>query len=330
MESTEYHPFVSVVIPTFNRGYHLSKTIDSLFRQDYPKDRYEIIVVDNSSTDNTAEIISRLKESAPVEISYVIKEPAGPGPARNLGVSLSKGEILAFIDSDCIADARWLSEGGRKIRGDIGFVQGKTLPDPTVPWGIFSRSVIIERESFIYECCNIFYKKEAFLSVGGFSDVYYSVEAAARGKRYLGGEDLDLAHRVLRLGWKSAFSENAVVYHEVTKQTKWRWLVETQYLIWPLMAKRFPEIRRHFFLSHFLSRTRFLFAFAVAAIVGGFYHRAFLLLGIPYLVECSLSQPTVFWKGPLRIFRTLACFPRDAAAFIVLFWASIRHRTLLL
>ncbi len=96
---------ISVVIPVFNAGRYLEQVIDSLELQDYDRDRFEIIMVDNNSTDDSTAIIGRhpaiklLQE--PTQSSYA---------ARNLGINSSVGEIIAFTDSDCMPQKDWLSK----------------------------------------------------------------------------------------------------------------------------------------------------------------------------------------------------------------------------
>lgn len=324
-------PLVSIVIPTFNRRHYLTRTIPSLFAQEYPKDRYEIIIVDNGSTDDTAGLVRDLQPQAPCPLRYVLKDcPAGPGPARNLGVAKASGTVIAFIDSDCEASPGWLREGTALLHDTVGLVQGRTLPDPKAPWEILSRSVTIEQHNHIYECCNIFYRREALEAVGGFLSIFSSESAGNRESYVLGGEDTDLAYRVMRSGWRPAFAAAALVFHEVTTMPPWRWMIETRFSRWPLMVKLFPEMRDHFFLRYFMNRSRFWFFLALLSIIAGrLGHPIFLLGTLPYVADCA-SHPTVFWRGVKRPFRFLACLPRDLAAFIILALWSVKERTLVL
>jgi glycosyltransferase involved in cell wall biosynthesis len=87
-------PRVSVIIPTYNRAHLIGQAIDSLLAQTYHD--FEVIVVDDGSTDNTQAVLSRYGD----RITYIFQKNAGPSAARNTGIRASKGELLAFLDSD--------------------------------------------------------------------------------------------------------------------------------------------------------------------------------------------------------------------------------------
>jgi glycosyltransferase involved in cell wall biosynthesis len=113
-------PSVSVIIPTYNNGNFIKDALESLFNQTYPEELIEIIVVDDGSTDDTNRILGRYKE----KIIYVYKENKGVASARNLGISLSKNEIITFLDSDDIWHEERLLRVVEKFnkRQDIGIV----------------------------------------------------------------------------------------------------------------------------------------------------------------------------------------------------------------
>ena len=101
----------SVVIPTRNRLELLRDALRGLAAQTLPASEFEVVVVDNGSTDGTFESLSAESEDYPYALN-VIKNPdceRGPAPARNLGVREAKGQIIAFLDSDCRPDVDWLS-----------------------------------------------------------------------------------------------------------------------------------------------------------------------------------------------------------------------------
>lgn len=102
--------FFSIIIPTFNRGYLIKNTINSLLKQDYTN--YEIVVVDDGSTDNTKEIVDSLKND---KINYFFKKNGERGAARNYGLYKSRGNYINFFDSDDEAMPNHLSTANNLI-----------------------------------------------------------------------------------------------------------------------------------------------------------------------------------------------------------------------
>jgi len=89
-------PLVSVIVPTYNHGSFIGPALESLFRQIYPEEKREIIIVDDGSTDNTPELLKKFGQ----EIFYIRQQHRGIASARNAGISRAKGEIITFLDSD--------------------------------------------------------------------------------------------------------------------------------------------------------------------------------------------------------------------------------------
>lgn len=100
----------SIIVPTYNRAGLISKTLMSLLNQEYKN--YEVIVVDDGSTDNTEEVVSQIKDE---RLRYVKRENAERAAARNFGAAISKGDYLNFFDSDDLANANHLSEALKLI-----------------------------------------------------------------------------------------------------------------------------------------------------------------------------------------------------------------------
>lgn len=101
------NPKVSVIIPAYNAEKTLIKCLNSVLKQNYKN--YEVIVVDNSSTDKTKEIIKEFQKKNK-EIRYIFESKKGRGVARNAGIKKAKGEIIAMTDSDCIVPENWIEE----------------------------------------------------------------------------------------------------------------------------------------------------------------------------------------------------------------------------
>ena len=112
-KSVEYKPqkfLVSVIIPVYNDAVRLERCLQALAQQSYPN--YEVIVVDNGSTDADVEQVCKPFS----RVRFAREEKAGSYAARNKGLSLAKGEVIAFTDSDCIPAADWLGAGVARVK----------------------------------------------------------------------------------------------------------------------------------------------------------------------------------------------------------------------
>ena len=201
---------VSVVIPTYNRKETLKQTLDALFSQSYPKDKYEIIAVDDGSTDGTKEMIDEIINKSLCKIIYIRQKNQGPAVARNKGIKSSEGEIILFTDDDCVPERDWISKHVRWYEKDVVGVGGllisknETLLDKMDYYRY--KAQYIDRK-LVYNptligTANCSYKREILAEVGGFDESF----------PFPGGEDGDLATRILRLG-KTVIDPNIIVYH---------------------------------------------------------------------------------------------------------------------
>ena len=108
-EIEDERPMVSVVIPAYNDPDGVSTTLESVLDQSYPDDRYEIIVTDNGSTDNTRETVRSYCEKYPGRVSLVVEDQIqSPAAARNKGIEHASGSVFAFIDADMTVEETWL------------------------------------------------------------------------------------------------------------------------------------------------------------------------------------------------------------------------------
>ena len=315
----------SVIIPAYGRPDLLRKAVRSALAQDFPADQYEVIVVDSSRDDRNAELVTELQRDAHCSLRLFRKQPEGPGPSRNLGAKEARGQYLAFLDSDCQATPEWLRNGVAAFDDGVGLVQGRTIPEQGVPHSVFNRALEVYQESCFYETANIFYLRSAFEQAGGFlADTKGTSE-----KFVVGGEDVDLAWKVKRAGWKSRFAESALVMHALLPIPMWRWFFETRMSTVPLVISWYPELRGYFYARYFFDRTQALLTLGVLGVLLAFLTPFTLLLLVPYVWH-RVAQPSQTLKGPARLARALLYFPRDLATMGALLVGSIRYRALLL
>lgn len=201
-------PFVSVIVPTYNRKAWLKECLDSLLTQTYPKHKYEILIVDDGSSDGTKELFSNY-----TSITILSQKNQGPAAARNLGLSAAQGELIAFTDDDCIPSKDWIEQGITALhQKKLDGIEGLTTTDKEK---ISPLSVI----TYTYHgggfmTCNCFYTRKALDAVGGFS--------AQSNMRFR--EDTDLAWRIMDAGFQIGFDERPRVFHRVVKLTPWQYV----------------------------------------------------------------------------------------------------------
>ncbi len=109
----------SVIVPTYNRLDELRELLPSLEKQTFSRERFEVIIVDDGSSDHTESYIREKQEEGGLKLSFFRQDHKGPGPARNKGMQQAKGEYYVFIDSDCIADANWLRAYDEALREPV-------------------------------------------------------------------------------------------------------------------------------------------------------------------------------------------------------------------
>lgn len=203
--SGELLPYVSIVIPVFNEEQYLPSCLTSLMSLSYPKDRHEIILIDNGSTDRTLEIAREFSE-----ISILVKENVKVGAVRNYGVQKAKGSIIAFLDSDCVVSQEWLTAGIRKlINNPDSVVGGRYLlrDDPSwleKYWILISQNRTVAQVSLLGGC--IFIPKQIFQDIGGFDEHLNAGEdgdLTVRLKKEHFNVEIDRSLDVIHLGYPS-------------------------------------------------------------------------------------------------------------------------------
>ena len=173
----QYSHFVSVIIPVFNDSEGLQKCLEALENQTYPQDLYEVIVVDNGSDESIEGIVNQFKR-----VLATYESTPGSYAARNKGISLAKGEVLAFTDSDCIPAYNWLETGVQNLLSvpNCGLVAGKInmfFKDPAYPTAVelYDSITYLDQKRYVEEykfgaTANLFTSKKVFQKVGLFND----------------------------------------------------------------------------------------------------------------------------------------------------------------
>src|SRR3954469_25005791 len=198
---------VSVVVATRDRAAMLEALLDSLALQSFDSSRFEVIVVDDGSTDQTPELLQGMAKRAGYKLRVLRGTGNGPAVARNRGWPEASAPLVAFTDDDCVATPDWLAElvEAARDRGET-IVPGRPelAPGDDAKVGPFSRVLVIPEPNPYYATCNILYPRVLLESLNGFDEGYA-----------LSGEDADLAWRAKEGGARSKFAHDAVVHHAV-------------------------------------------------------------------------------------------------------------------
>ncbi len=280
-------PEVSVVMPTYRRPGKLAGVFAALTAQSLSPERFEVVVIDNCSEDDTAATLRSLAARAPFPVQLLTTTTnRGPAPARNIGWRDAKAPVIAFLDDDCLPEPDWLASGLAALQGapDLGVVQGRVRAprdfDPDA-MGTWYHCQIIDAPTPYFEACNIFYRREALEDCGGFDE-------------RIGWwcEDTSLGWQVLEAGWARGFAAEAVVEHEVQPRG-WRWYFRNGLLEGNTvkMAGAHPGFRAAAFWRPWAYRREDAgFVLALGALVVALRFRPALLVALPYL----------WWRRPVR------------------------------
>jgi MoaA/NifB/PqqE/SkfB family radical SAM enzyme/glycosyltransferase involved in cell wall biosynthesis len=202
---------ISVIIPSYNRKDKLKACLDSLSAQAYPAGSFEVIVIDDGSTDGTREMLEALTR-ANAGVRFAAQQHKGPAAARNLGARLARSGVIGFTDDDCIVDRAWISKMVEAHRQDprCAAVGGSTEVDPGnmqaqvsqfLSDGAIQTRINGSVETIFFPTCNVSIKKEFFGK--GFNE-HFPLPA---------GEDLDFFWTLFKAGGAFAYRKDIKVFH---------------------------------------------------------------------------------------------------------------------
>ncbi len=203
MNLPNVNPKVSVIIPVFNEEKYIQKTLNAIIAQDYKN--YELIIVNNASTDATDSIIKYFIQSVPTSISiiYQTEYRQGTNYARECGRRLATGDIIAMLDADCIPDYFWVSNGAKKLQTNntVAATGAYYYYDASIVLRLFSlisqlvifkfvnRVIQINKKGAILIGGNAFINANLLQQIGGFNTnlTFY-------------GDDIDIAIKLSNYG----------------------------------------------------------------------------------------------------------------------------------
>jgi glycosyltransferase involved in cell wall biosynthesis len=233
-------PSVSVIIPTYRRARWLRETLQTLVTQDYPADRWELVIVDNNSPDETKAVVAEFA-AAPKAPRHVLETRQGANFARNRGVNESTGEIVVFGDDDILVGTDWLRQMVAPFEADaagrIAAVGGEVVPvfpEGCPDWvrGFHGPQALRPdagptRDGQVPMSANLAFRREALVGVGLF-DTSVTREG---GKQFSSDENV-LTRKLRAAGREIWFAPAAVARHQM-----------------PAARTTFAYVRRHAFDS---------------------------------------------------------------------------------
>jgi glycosyltransferase involved in cell wall biosynthesis len=193
----------SIVIPTYNRKSILEKCLEALFNQDYPNDKYEIVLIDDGSTDETDKMVASL--DPPCRLRYVRNNKRlGVPKSRNRGIRLARGKYIICVDSDIIVLPEFAQEHLKyhHLYGD-GIVNGELIYISSLEQVGKKRKGVWDISFSSFDTANVSVRKKHIDKVGGFD-----VDLLPYG-----WQDVELGCRLKKIGLKSRKNPEAVGYH---------------------------------------------------------------------------------------------------------------------
>jgi cellulose synthase/poly-beta-1,6-N-acetylglucosamine synthase-like glycosyltransferase len=294
----ENKPFVSVVMTVLNMERTLDECLESLIHLDYPKDLYEIIVVDGKSKDRTKEIVQkRMETTRSPEIKLYEKEGL-VGVGRNEAFRHSKGEIIAITDGDMVVPSDWLDNlifefeegvggvGGPNDNADTSLittaigcidVQGPSF-DVVPIRGKNPYKVPFVSSTNVYTtvCRNSAYKKKVLDEVGGFDE------------RIISSDDPELNIKILKKGYKLKYTPKALVKHHHRSSISGFYKQQRRYAVSQAIVNiMHPELYRHIQPLPFLAFTFLVYLFLMSLFIPP----------LIYLPLVLIAAYTIFWFG---------------------------------
>ena len=229
-------PSFTIIVPTYRRPHQLADCLRSLAALDYPRDRFEVLVVDDGGETPLDTTVGPFRSG--LRITLVRQENAGPAAARNTGAQHAKGEFIAFTDDDCVVERGWLSELARVLSVDPECMVGGQTVNAAPQLCSTASQLIVD---VVYRHYNADPAHARFVASNNLA-------LSAAGFRELGGfdptyrtaEDRDLCDRWRHRGRRIVYAEAARVHHGRSMDLRAFW---RQHFSYGRGAERFSRLR---------------------------------------------------------------------------------------
>jgi glycosyltransferase involved in cell wall biosynthesis len=326
---------VSVVISVKNRSGMLTDCFRGLGAQTLARDQFEVVVIDNCSTEDLTPVFERARREIGLDIKVErTTVDKGPAPARNRGVALARGPIIAFTDSDCRPDPGWLAGGLAAFDApEVAMVSGPVLAKPEQRATFTCKTYFVtHKEHPTFPTANLFLRRSVFVAHEGFDTSLSFRDPLSRATECA---DTDLAWRIIEAGHSRRFATSAVIYHEYEDLGLLLWILDPSRLfVVPLLVRRHPILRRQLLVANLFFYPGAPLYYACAAFaVTAILLKPVLLWVLPLLLVVRGMQRTRS-LNPARLLRYVVqmfghCV-RVGVMFAALIYGSIRFRSLVL
>jgi glycosyltransferase involved in cell wall biosynthesis len=205
-------PFFSVIVPTYNRPRQLTSCLKALSRLNYPRDRFEVIVIDDGSERRLDAIVASFRKR--IDAVLLTQPHRGPAAARNRGAAIAKGQYLAFTDDDCEPGPDWIKAlsirfdkmseqivGGKTLNGHTGNAYA-TVTQMVTDYLIHHSGGYLGQKRF-FPSNNLAIPADCFHRMGGFNTDF----------PFGAGEDRELSQRFLDHDYQLVYAPEVIVYH---------------------------------------------------------------------------------------------------------------------
>jgi|SRR5690554_1648510 len=280
-------PFCSIIIPALNEEKDIAACLTSLSKQTYPRDCYEIIIVDNGSTDLTKAIASKYADHV------LEKANCNVGAVRNYGVEKSTGEILICTDADCTFPPAWIETGVNLLSKNKDTVFGGGLRSSSDRnwidkyWLLNSGGETVQQNDLMGSC--IFIERSTFLKSGRFPEEVTS------------GEDSDISERLRKIGIRIKMESALSVNHEGNPKTVTDFLGRQAWHAENYFKKPTKHIKDYIFIA-----TTIYSITITASLLTAFFgnlHSSLALLSASQAIALAHSTKRIVRSGKLSNFK---------------------------
>jgi glycosyltransferase involved in cell wall biosynthesis len=311
-------PRVTVIVPVYNGAAFITGCLAALDAQTIPPEDYEVIVVDDASTDETPDLVRRFIATARARVHLIVRpHNGGQAAGRNDALKEAAGELVAFTDSDCEPAPDWLERALHRfaVEPALAGIEGRTVPKGSV--GTLTHQMTNVTGGH-WMTCNVFYRREAIARTGGFDE---------RFRTFL--EDSDVAFAVQENGGSIAWDPDVLVEHVVLYEGRGKFMREARKRFYnPLLYRKHPELyKRHIrTVVPGIPRLHLKYMGSIAWIViAAVVYRPLAVPGVPFLA--------LYLRRVLHAYRArdlVSALQVSVHPFVQTFWVlagAVRFRT---